>query len=537
VNRPRSLRLLFAAAVALGVMAEWRLSRWGAPRSWIPDLLTGWTFLGCGFVAWTRRPESRAGPLFTAAGAAWFLPNLAAGGWLGEHALYLHRAPLFQLVLTYPRGSPRGRAETAAIAVGWIAAASSPLWESPAATLAAVAVLAAFGWSSRSRVTAPTVALAGALAVPALVRLLAPTAGAQESTLLIYQASLCALATALLTGLLRSAAPAVADLVVELGAERSPLLRDAFARALGDPAFAIGFWVPESETYVDGSGRLFDLASTAVGKRVTRVESDGCEVAVLVHDRSAADDAVLLEAVATAARFAAANARLHAEVRSQIKEVAASRQRLVAVADQERSRLEARLREGAGEHLEAVANTLRRATQRPASPATAVRVERAQTQLVMAIEELHELAAGLHPRAVIEGGLEDALRRLAERSPAPVRMQVTASDLPEEVEVAAYFVCAEALANVAKYANASSVAITIAGDAARTEVRIEDDGAGGAHIGGGSGLSGLQDRVEALGGSFAVASPPGGGTIVRAVIPTLYRAAGRRRSEAMQAIA
>jgi signal transduction histidine kinase len=156
---------------------------------------------------------------------------------------------------------------------------------------------------------------------------------------------------------------------------------------------------------------------------------------------------------------------------------------------------------------------------------------------VMAIEELHELAAGLHPRAVIEGGLEDALRRLAERSPAPVRMQVTASDLPEEVEVAAYFVCAEALANVAKYANASSVAITIAGDAARTEVRIEDDGAGGAHIGGGSGLSGLQDRVEALGGSFAVASPPGGGTIVRAVIPALDRAAGRRRSEAMQAIA
>jgi signal transduction histidine kinase len=141
--------------------------------------------------------------------------------------------------------------------------------------------------------------------------------------------------------------------------------------------------------------------------------------------------------------------------------------------------------------------------------------------LALTLAELRELAAGLHPRVLSQRGLAGALAALAERSPLPVEVEVEvpAGRLPEEIEAAAYFVCSEALANVAKYASASRAAVSVLARDGRLHVEVVDDGRGGAVIGGGTGLRGLADRVEALGGTLRLESPPGAGTRLAVELP------------------
>jgi len=145
--------------------------------------------------------------------------------------------------------------------------------------------------------------------------------------------------------------------------------------------------------------------------------------------------------------------------------------------------------------------------------------ERARAQLARALADLHDLAGGLHPRVLTEHGLAAALASLARRSPVPVELTVSAERLPAEVEAAAYFICSEALANVAKYASASRVIVRVTADDHAALVEIVDDGVGGADPAHGSGLRGLADRAEALGGAFRLDSPPGGGTRLSAELP------------------
>ena len=133
--------------------------------------------------------------------------------------------------------------------------------------------------------------------------------------------------------------------------------------------------------------------------------------------------------------------------------------------------------------------------------------------------ELREFARGMHPATLTECGLGAAVRELAERSPTTVEVAVPATRFPPAVEAAAYFICAESLANVAKHAEASQVRIDITQENGRLTIVVADDGAGGADLSRGSGLRGLCDRVGALGGSLAVDSPPGGGTRVLAELP------------------
>ncbi|MEA2318951.1 MAG: hypothetical protein QOD44_3140, partial [Solirubrobacteraceae bacterium] len=140
-------------------------------------------------------------------------------------------------------------------------------------------------------------------------------------------------------------------------------------------------------------------------------------------------------------------------------------------------------------------------------------------QLRAAREELRELARGIHPTALTEGGLRAALPELAKRANVPVELHVVAGRAPAPVEAAAYFVCAEALANVAKYATATRVTIAVRREPGRLVVRVADDGAGGADPARGSGLRGLADRIEALGGRLSVESPPGAGTRLEAELP------------------
>jgi signal transduction histidine kinase len=226
-----------------------------------------------------------------------------------------------------------------------------------------------------------------------------------------------------------------------------------------------------------------------------------------------------LEAVVAAAAIAIANERLQAESAQRVLELRASRERLVTAGDAERRRLERNLHDGAQQRLVAIALQLRilQGRIRRDPEAAEELAAAAGDELALSLAELRELARGIHP-AVLEHGLAAALESLASRSPVPTTV-ACALKLPEPLELAAYFVASEALANVAKYSRATSASVRVwrAGDTARIE--IADDGVGGADASSGSGLRGLADRVEALDGRLSVVSPPGAGTIVAAELP------------------
>jgi len=289
------------------------------------------------------------------------------------------------------------------------------------------------------------------------------------------------------------------------------------ARALGDPSLQVGYWLPESAAFMDAAGRPLAVPGPGSGRSATVVERDGRPLAVLVHDPAVLGDPGLVEAVASAARLAAANVRLQAEVRARLAEIAASRRRILVAGDEERGRLERRLSEGALRRLDELADSLQLARQSAAGQDTAERVARAESQLIRTQEDLERLARGLHPRQLAAQGLDAALAALAGDFPLRVDLTVPVTQTSPDVAACVYFVCSEALANVAKHASASAVQISVTARAGVITVEVADDGAGGADPQG-RGLRGLADRVETLGGTLTVISAPGG-TRLTAVIP------------------
>jgi signal transduction histidine kinase len=532
----RRLGLVGLAGGVLGLTAEWVGFGWADPRHWIPDLTVGWTFIGCGLVASRRRPGSHTGPLMAATGFTWFLGNFASVGvaavaWAAAHLVYLHRGPLVQLVLAYPSGRPGSRLVRGAVAVGY-AAAVGTIWRSEAATILLAGLLLAVcareyvravGGARRARLIALQAAagLSLVLAGTAAARLLLPPEEVSGALLVLNEVALCVLAGGLLAGLL--VAPwqraAVADLVVELGEVRSDTVRGELSRALGDPSLEIGYWLSERAVFVDAEGRVLSLPDAGSGRSVTIVEWEGQPVAVLVHDPAVLEDPGLLEAVASAAQLAASNARLRAEVQARVVELEVSRRRILAARDEERRRLEHRLREGAERRLGELADTLRRGRRFASGERTRDQMAHAEDQLARTLEELRRLAHGLHPRVLSEHGLAGALAVLAKDLSLPVEIKISDDQLPERVAVAVYFVCAEALTNVAKHAAAARVAVAVTSSDGRVRVEIADDGIGGADPAHGSGLRGLADRVETFGGTLLVESTSGHGTRLAAEIP------------------
>jgi signal transduction histidine kinase len=210
------------------------------------------------------------------------------------------------------------------------------------------------------------------------------------------------------------------------------------------------------------------------------------------------------------------NAQLYAELST-------SRARIVTAADAARRRIERDLHDGAQQRLVFLAMQagLARAAAPPDADQLVARLDDLADAATSALDELRELARGIHPAALSEGGLRPALNSLARRSTVPVRVDVSIDQrLPEQIEIAAYYVVAEALTNAAKHAHASTVTVTVTDEADATlQVRVDDDGRGCAEFAGGSGLLGLKDRVEALGGRLVVQSAPGAGTTVHAHLP------------------
>jgi signal transduction histidine kinase len=213
-----------------------------------------------------------------------------------------------------------------------------------------------------------------------------------------------------------------------------------------------------------------------------------------------------------------ATAIANAEARSALT---ASRARIVAAADQTRRRIERDLHDGAQQQLVSLALQLREVhAALPEAGELAQRLDGAVTQVNGVLEELREIAHGIHPAVLTTGGLRRALRALARRSAVPVSLDVrVAGRLPEPVEIAAYYAVCEALTNTAKHARASVIDVQVDTGDGVLHVQVRDDGRGGADFGSGSGLVGLQDRIEALGGRFLLHSPPGAGTTVQIALP------------------
>jgi signal transduction histidine kinase len=333
---------------------------------------------------------------------------------------------------------------------------------------------------------------------------------------------------AFLAGLLRSrvaGAAAVSALVASLGdaGGRRGRLREALSEALGDPSLELAFWLPERGGWVDEAGAPVALPGDDSARTCTTIEHEGRPLATIVHDVSLAEQGDLVRAVGGAASLALENERLDAELRANLHELRASRARIVESADAARRRIERDLHDGAQQQLVAILLALRMARARlDDDPGAAAQMLDATTgDLAAAIDELRELARGIHPAVLSDRGLGPALDGLAARLALPVEIGAMPPErLPQKVEAAAYFVVAEALTNVARYAEATHARIDVTRDDGRVTVAIADDGVGGADPAKGSGLRGLADRVAALDGRLEVDSEDGRGTTVRAVIPS-----------------
>jgi signal transduction histidine kinase len=318
----------------------------------------------------------------------------------------------------------------------------------------------------------------------------------------------------------RLARGSIADLAVDLG-RGVPLggLRDALARALRDPTLVLAFPAPSGDGFVDPAGLPTDVPEPGDPRRgVARLEREGETLALLVYDPAIEqEDPGRVVAVGSMARMALENERLAAQVRAQLEEVRASRARIVEAADAERRRIERDLHDGAQQRLVALAMRLDQA--REGTVGAAALIDATTAELLTAIKEVRDLAHGVHPTILTDSGLAAATEALAERTPFPVSVDATEARFSPEIEAAAYYVVAEGLTNVTRYAAATEARVEIRVADGRLIVVVADDGRGGADFEAGSGLRGLADRLAAVGGELTVASEPGAGTRLTASVP------------------
>jgi signal transduction histidine kinase len=581
----RSLRsalwALAAAGVALG-LAVLALMVTGdvlhTPGVWAAGaLLAGWGFIGVGLYAWGRRPDNRIGMLMAATGFAWLL---AASGFsdlplvftLGQVFGALFFAVVIHLLLAFPSGRLQSVAERRVVVASYLLTTVGvlPLWlfadprqldcdncpnnviliegrESLVTTLgtilntvgallvAAVLVVLVKRWRRASpaqrRFLVPVYS-AGTAVLLLLIVLVSLQAGGLRTDALdvIWVASMVpfALVPYMFLGTLVRArmiqSGAVGELMARLGeTPQRGELRNALARALGDPSLELVYWLSEDERFVDAHGHEVTLPGPGSGRSVTKVEREGGCVAAIVYDALVHDQqGPHVDAIGAAASLALENERLEAELRSKVEELRASRERMLSIGLEERRRLERDLHDGAQQRLVSMALNMRLARGRLRDdPAGAEELlDGAGGELEAALEELRELARGIHPAVLSDRGLDTALETLARRAPVPVELRRLPSErLPEAVELAAYFVVAEALTNVAKYAAASHATVDVDRVNGRLVVQVVDDGVGGADPDAGTGLRGLADRLAVIEGRLEIDSQPGTGTTITAKIP------------------
>ena len=560
--------VVFAVTILYGALAG------ASAGTVVSQVIVSGAFVLTGLVAWANRPANRMGRLmvwfgWTFMAIAFIKPGIALVVLLGLAAFVVSGTLLGHVILAYPSGELRTRANrlvVAATAIGigvprlvrLLATEQMPpgsgvanpwyLLHDPGilpatrtlpfladiVVLVLLLVVVAVRWHgasgplrrSLSPVLLPTVGLLAVLLISTITVIVPVNAQVEESLEVIQLFARTVFPIGFLVGILRTrmARTAIADLVVDLGTAPTPgRLRDALANALGDRSLEVGLWSEADGGYRDANGERLELPQASDDRGVTFLAREGEPLAAILHDPALLEDPGLVAAVSSALRLAVENERLQGEVEAQLDEVRASRSRIVAAGDAERKRVERDLHDGAQQRLVSLTLALRLARSRAGAdidPALAASLDDASAEARLALAELRELARGIHPQILTGSGLGPALESLADRSPVDVTVEVDAGRYPAAVEGAAYFAVSEALANVAKYAEAGNASVSARWAAGVLTVEVADDGIGGADAGLGSGLRGLADRLAALDGTLEVVSPRGGGTRLLARIPT-----------------
>ena len=368
--------------------------------------------------------------------------------------------------------------------------------------------------------------LAALLAATAILDVAGASHASVATVSIVALACFAVLPYTFLAGLVRSRwsrAGAVGELIERLNdPDRRRSLREALADALGDPSLQLVYWRPSTRRFVTFEGHPVELPQPGSGRAVTEVERDGHRIGAIIHVDDILEEPDLVRATAASAALALENERLEAELRARVEELQSSRSRLLEVSTFERRRLERDLHDGAQQRLVALSLQIGLARRKlEQDPETSARLlDAAHDELRTALEELRELARGIHPAILTDRGLGPAVEALAERAPLPVELEEMPEErMPPPVEAAAYFVVSESLTNIVKYAAAGHASVRVARADGYAVVEVRDDGVGGADPAIGTGLRGLADRIEALDGRLEVHSPPGEGTLVRANIP------------------
>lgn len=565
---PLILLSLAAGGVVVGItLIVLAATGEGIQEPGLSALLACWLtvpFIAAGLIAWRRRPESRLGVLMVTTGFITFTSFL---NWSANDVLYtigaavqfLVPALLLHVFLAFPGGRLHTRQDRVVVAAGYGAVALTLLRmlfgdggernlvavvDNPtvvtslrAVQLAFVSVVLLMGTTSlvlRRRRDPPLRTPLGLLAYSFSLAL--------AMIALLYLGQLFAwitvienlrLATFGVIGLApivflvaildaRLGRASVGELVEALGANPGPAdLEGAVARALRDPSVTLAYWLPKYESYADVNGSRIELDQSLSGRSATPVTRDEQTVAIVLHDSALDDEPRLLASVAAAVGMTIENAQLQVELRARLEELRGSRARILQAEQSERRRLERDLHDGVQQRLIALSMELGELRDRLDGDAELrTRIDTARQEVTASLAELRDLAHGIHPAAVSNHGLAVALESVATRATVPVQMIGATQDrMPEPVELAAYYIVCEALANVARHAGASLAVVELERSATSLIVEVRDDGIGGASADTGSGLRGLADRVEALGGRLQVWSPRERGTRLRAEIP------------------
>jgi signal transduction histidine kinase len=515
---PQSLGLAgIAAALVLNALVILASAGAISPAQIALNASVGWLFMGAGALVWHRRPADRLGLLMIATGVAWFVGGV------------VHRGPLVHLLLAFPSGRLTTRLARCVVLFAYIdGIVGSFLVLNAATVVLAVGLLVAAGrgiLSSSGAVRRGRVAAAIAGVALAVVLVAWPVASMlgidlREAQQLGYEAVLALTVIGITADLMWGgwSRSALTGLVVELGTRaEAGTLRDRLARALGDPSLVVGYLLPDSGAYFDEAGRAIELPEANTWRVVTPVGPTGSSEAIIIHDPAVLGDPALLVGVAAAVRVAVANAQLQLDVQERVTELEASQRRIVEVGDVQRRQLEQELSAGSITRMGHVGELLQGVRSAVAGSAN-VEVAAAIAELALAEDELRRFAQGVFPRTLADRGLADAIAELAARSSIPIDVRMEVERHPATIEATAYFVCSEALANLAKHAHATRAEVRATDVSGQLVVVIADDGVGGADLAG-SGLRGLQGRVGAMGGRLTLVSPRGRGTRLEAVLP------------------
>ena len=558
------------ALVAAGMVIAVRLgSAFPGDEPGLQAGLLDWivlSYIFSGLVAWRRRPDSRLGPLMIAAGFATSLSSLSSASGalpftLGQAMDLVPFAVFFHVYLSFPSGRLPGAPERWVVGAAYFVAVglqlvglalggfrpdnalavveeqdlAMTLFDVQLLTLATLALTSIAVLVYRRRQSGPPLRRSIAVLVDSFVVALAMIfallvmgtffpgeafLAVQRTTFFVIGLASVVFLIALLDA--RLARSSVGDLLVELRSGPSPReLREPIARTLNDPSLELAYWLPQFGSWADPEGRALRLPRDGDGRAATLIERNGEPVAALVHDPSLEHEPELLDAVSAAAAIALENGRLHAELKARLEELEGSRVRVIEAGQEERKRLERNLHDGAQQRLIALSLELGLLGSRMGDdPAARARIERARGEIATSLEELRNVARGLHPAVLSGHGLAVALESLAAASAVPVELKVDFEGrVDEPLEVAAYYVVSESLTNVAKHACAGSASVEVVRLDGKLVIEVIDDGVGGADTERGTGLRGLADRVEALGGRLRIWTPRGGGTRVRAELP------------------